>query len=378
MDCIGGGSDGRCGLIPVFSIFSGVGGLDLGAEIAGLRVATALDSDKEAIATHRKVFDAQIFCTRTEDVDARDIVRLSDVPADGSAVLIGGPPCTAFSHAGFWIEAKRSGQDEQSHRIDDYLSFVRALRPRAFVMENVPGLLFRNHILVLKKFESKCRSLGYSVVHKVLNAADYGVPQRRRRLFVVGLRSKHEFEFPVGTFLDVPRTSGWAIARLPKDTNPKERDEVLRGKYSDLLRSVPPGDNYLFYTARRGATKPLFDWRKKYWSFLLKLNPAEPAPTIPATRITNNGPFHWRNRHLRIAELKRLQGFPDNFPVHSGPAGRREVGNAVPPLLAAQVFCQLRRVLDNRNRGNTDRLRAALEAGASADLVSHALETKSN
>lgn len=359
-------------MIPVFSLYSGVGGLDLGAKIAGLKLVAALDADEHALAIHNRIFHARSFQVRTEDVDVRKIIRTSDIPRDGSALLIGGPPCTAFSHAGFWLETKRNGDDGQVDRIKDYLCFVRELRPRAFIMENVPGLLFKNHSRVLKRFEAACCRMGYSITHAILNAADFGVPQRRRRLFVVGTRGKRNFSFTPGPFAERSRSSGWAIDELSDSQNPPEADEALRGKYASLLPNVPPGKNYLVFT-ERACTTPLFRWRQKYWSFLLKLHPQEPSPTIPATRITNNGPFHWLNRHLRLAEVKRLQSFPDKFPVDDGNRGRNQLGNAVPPLLAAQVIWQVRHFLSGTRR-IPDRLSCALDPSASAESVSDALK----
>ncbi len=361
-------------MIPVFSLYSGIGGLDLGARTAGLKVAVALDADEHVLAIHKRVFRAPSFQVQTEEADVHEIIRASGVPRNGSALLIGGPPCTAFSHAGFWIESKRNGTDLQVDRIKDYLRFVRQLQPRAFVMENVPGLLFRNHCAVLQRFESACVRMGYSVTHAILNSADFGVPQRRRRLFVIGIRGRKTFTFTPGTFSERPRSSGWAIGDFTNKQNPSEEDELLRGKYSSLLPLVPPGKNYLVFTERH-RKHPLFGWRQKYWSFLLKLHPDEPSPTIPATRITNNGPFHWRNRHLRLAELKRLQSFPDSFPVDGGNRGRTQIGNAVPPLLAAQVIWQVRYFLGDTRRV-PDRLRSAIDIRASAEIVSGALSIR--
>lgn len=354
-------------------MYSGAGGLDLGAQLAGFRIASALDADPDALAIHKRVFGAQCFNSQTEDIDVRDLLRHSKVPKDGSAILIGGPPCTAFSHAGFWIEKKRTGKDEQTHRIADYLRFVADLKPRAFVMENVPGLLFRNHYPVLKRFEAQCSRLGYTVSRAILNAADFGVPQRRRRLFVIGVRGRSPFVFPTGSFAARPRSAGWAIDSLTDRQNPKEHDEALRGKYASLLPRVPPGRNYLVFTERE-SKRPLFGWRKKYWSFLLKLHPDQPAPTIPATRITNNGPFHWQNRHLRLTEIKRLQSFPDRYPVDLGTRGRAQLGNAVPPLLSAQIMLELRSFLE-RKRVQPSALASALDEHASAEAVSIAMSS---
>lgn len=326
------------------SLFAGLGGLDLGAKVAGLRVGLSLDNDKDALLKLSRALGHPVLATNIEDLDPDVAIEAAGVGATG-CMLIGGPPCTPFSHAGFWIKSKRDGEDPQWGRIADYGMYVAASKPRAFVLENVPGLLFKNHQPVLGAFLRRMKRLGYSTAFRVLDAADFGVPQHRRRLFVVGIRGRHAFEFPRGTTLTRPRTAAWAFKGLARNVNAPESDEMLRGKYADLLPAVPPGDNYLHFTSRRGHAHPLFGWRTRYWSFLYKLDPKRPSITIPATRITNNGPFHWRNRHLRIRELARIQGFPDNFPAGQGPLARRHIGNAVPPLLAAEVLWAVRMYL---------------------------------
>jgi DNA (cytosine-5)-methyltransferase 1 len=126
-----------------------------------------------------------------------------------------------------------------------------------------------------------------------------------------------------------------------------DEGHVAGGKHQDLLRLVPPGDNYLYFTAERGYPEPKFVWRSRYWSFLLKLSPDRPSWTIQAKRSNNMGPFHWRNRILRIEEIKRLQSFPDDWHL----AGKledqwRQIGNAVPPLLAEQLGLAILRSLE--------------------------------
>jgi len=181
-----------------------------------------------------------------------------------------------------------------------------------------------------------------------LNAADFGVPQLRPRLFIVGARKGEKLpELPIPTHHGqwerretqggpLPHvTSGQALAGLVTDPEP---EEVVRGRWGHLLPEVPPGGNYLFYTAERGHPDPVFEWRSRYWSFLLKLDPDRPAPTIQAQPGPNVGPFHWENRRLRVPELRRLFTFPDDYAF----VGRRasvqsQIGNCVPPLLAEKV-----------------------------------------
>ena len=107
---------------------------------------------------------------------------------------------------------------------------------------------------------------------------------------------------------------------------------------SVILKLVPPGDNYLYFTAERGYPNPIFKWRSRYWSFLLKLSPLKPSWTIQASFSNNMGPFHWKNRFLRISEIKRIQTFDDTYELCGDFRDQwRQVGNAVPPHLVKQI-----------------------------------------
>src|SRR5439155_5778500 len=120
-------------------------------------------------------------------------------------------------------------------------------------------------------------------------------------------------------------------------TEPEDGEE-MRGRWRELLPQVPPGDNYLFFTEERGHPRPVFKWRSRYWSFLLKLHPDRPSPTIQAQPGPNVGPFHWDNRRLRVSELKRLFTFPDDFEfVGSRASVQAQIGNSVPPALSFAV-----------------------------------------
>jgi DNA (cytosine-5)-methyltransferase 1 len=186
----------------------------------------------------------------------------------------------------------------------------------------------------------------------VLNAADFGVPQLRPRLFVVGVPKGNRLpELPepthgghwerrtTGSFDRPHVTTGEVLRGLVTVPEP---EEIVRGKWGHLLPGIPPGENYLHYTAERGHPDPLFEWRSRYWSFLLKLDPNRSSPTIQAQPGPNVGPFHWENRRLRVPELRRLFTFPDDFEL----IGRRmsvqaQIGNAVPPLLGQRVAEQV-------------------------------------
>src|SRR5206468_5843306 len=134
------------------------------------------------------------------------------------------------------------------------------------------------------------------------------------------------------------RTAGEAIGDLDTEERADDAGHFAGGKHHDLLEQIPPGDNYLFFTRERGHQKPRFRWRSRYWSFLLKLSPDLPSWTIQARRSNNMGPLHWRNRILRIEEIKRLQAFPDNWHLAGTVEQQwRQIGNAMPPLLARHL-----------------------------------------
>jgi DNA (cytosine-5)-methyltransferase 1 len=185
----------------------------------------------------------------------------------------------------------------------------------------------------------------------VVNTADYGIPQTRERFICVGVRKdfSDQFIFPEKTHYNPDDeklteedkkgkkrwvTCGDAIGDLDYDL-PEDEEMQAGSKHKDLLKLVPPGDNYLYFTAERGYPTPLFKWRSRYWSFLLKLSPERPSWTIQASFSNNQGPFHWKNRFLRINEIKRIQTFPDDYELCGDFRDQwRQVGNAVPVEMA--------------------------------------------
>jgi DNA (cytosine-5)-methyltransferase 1 len=218
------------------------------------------------------------------------------------------------------------------------------------VLENVYALTY-NNTASRPAFERLMREIdaaGYHCRAQVLNAADYGVAQSRPRLFIIGVPKdkplpKHPepthgglWERRVSGDPDRPHvTAGEALAGVITEREP---GETVNGKYGHLLPAIPPGDNYLYYTGKRGHPDPLFKWRGKYWSFLLKLSPGKPSPTIQAQPGPYIGPFHWENRRLRVGEVKRLFTYPDDFELVGSRASiQAQLGNSVPPRLAEQV-----------------------------------------
>lgn len=333
------------------SCFSGCGGMDLGASRAGFTIVAANDNWDLATLSYQSNFPGhECICS-----DIHDFASYcgEKVRADGAQVdvVFGGPPCPPYSKSRFYRMDKPRGVDDPEglSTLKGFLALVEQCKPRAFVFENVAGFAFKPHRRGLEMLTRTAKDLGYETSHSVLNAADFGVPQIRERFFMVGSR-KGVFGFPEPTHsktapddLFASRepwvTCGEVLSDL-FDVVP-EFDAAHRagGKDHELLRMVPPGDNYLFFTEEKGCPDPKFKWRSRYWSFLLKLDPERPAWTIQARRSNNMGPFHWDSRILHIKEICRLQTFPDDWVLHGSIEKQwRQIGNAVPPRLAQAIF----------------------------------------
>ncbi len=330
----------------IISLFTGAGGLDLGFEAAGFETAVALEIDARCVETLRANRSWPVIDRDILEVPTAKLLAAGKLKAGAADVLIGGPPCQPFSKSGFWAsgEAKRLS-DPRADTLGAYLRVLGEARPRAFLLENVEGLGFRGKDEGLKLIASELERINfehgtrYAASIAVLNAADFGVPQLRRRLFVIGARDGTRFEFPAASHVDP------AVAEA--DNRPRHRTawDALHdvtvdapalkptGKWAELLTSIPEGENYLWHT-ERGGGEPLFGWRRRYWSFLLKLAKARPAWTLQAQPGPATGPFHWTSRRLSMREMARLQTFPDDFQVTGSVAdAQRQLGNAVPSLL---------------------------------------------
>jgi DNA (cytosine-5)-methyltransferase 1 len=345
------------------SLFSGAGGLDLGVEQAGFDVVSSVEVDRDAADTLEKNFHhlaSEVIRRDIRKVSTREILRAGGIAyRDRPELLIGGCPCVAFSKSGFWLEWKRTGQDPAAELLSTFTRVLEEARPRAFILENVYALTYANHQSrpAFDRLLTDIANAGYRFTWGVLNAADYGVPQLRPRLFVVGARKREPMiRLPEPTHggrwerqttgrLDNPHvTAQQAFSGLNSESEPGEE---VGGKWGHLLPEVPPGDNYLYFTARRGHPDPIFDWRSRYWTFLLKLHPDKPSSTIQAQPGTIVGPFHWDNRRLRVPEIKRLFSFPDSFDlVGQRTSQQKQLGNSVPPRLAEHVAMALAESLD--------------------------------
>jgi DNA (cytosine-5)-methyltransferase 1 len=238
------------------------------------------------------------------------------------------------------------------------LNLAEHLLPRAILIENVAGFL-RGRNSAEDVISAKLRDINskhkthYRLHHWVLNAADYGVPQNRRRAIAVAFRDMPEdvvLASPPAPFAGRHLTAWDAIGALTPAVVPQ-----VEGGYAELLASIPEGDNYQYLTARGGGSDvELFGYRTRYWSFLLKLQRDRPAWTLPASPGPSTGPFHWDNRPLAIEERLALQGFPPTWQLAGGPRdGVRLAGNATPAPLAEAMGRFIRVVLDNDGESPT-------------------------
>ncbi|MDG5976731.1 cytosine-specific methyltransferase [Hydrogenophaga taeniospiralis CCUG 15921] len=331
----------------VLSLFTGVGGLDYGFEAAQFQTRVALEWDHQCCESLRASRDWPLIEGDLLATPTKEILKTGRLREGSVDMLIGGPPCQPFSKSGWWKSGDSLRLDDpRSSTLGGYLRVLEEARPRAFLLENVEGLAFGGKdeglklLLAAVKRINETKDTNYQPVVVTLNAADYGVPQTRSRVFVIGARDGRVFVPPQPTHHDLndpsrigePWVSSWdAIGGLRE---PKSEDLQLTGKWAALLPSIPEGLNYLWHTDRMGGA-PLFGWRRRYWNFLLKLAKNRPAWTIQAQPGPATGPFHWNNRRLSGEELARLQTFPTNLHITGSRIEvQRQVGNAVPSLLA--------------------------------------------
>ena len=353
------------------SLYTGAGGLDLGLEAAGFETRVAVEQDADCVATVKANRDWPVIEKDIHDVSSEDILEVAGKRPGDIDLLAGGPPCQPFSKSGYWADGDAGRLDDpRATTLEAYLRVLRDIRPQVFLLENVAGLAYKSKdegVRLLRETVSSInKEIGteYTFRMSLLNAADYGVPQERKRVFIIGERSGGSFDFPAPTHQRLdrgsahqpgsggdlqqleledlqPAVTAWdALGDLPEPENVD--DLAMTGKWADLLPPIPEGCNYQFHTPR-GDGLPLFGWRKRYWSFMLKLAKRFPSWTIQAQPGSAVGPFHWDDRWLSPRELCRLQTFPDNYTIKgSQRSAQKQLGNAVPSALAEVLGMEIR------------------------------------
>jgi DNA (cytosine-5)-methyltransferase 1 len=225
------------------------------------------------------------------------------------------------------------------------------------VIENVPHFLtgkntvVRNYLKRATYYINKSCRTNYRLNIITLNAANYGVPQIRERVFIIASRTGLDFKAPEIRFHSKPdfeleleqfRSCWDAIGHL-SNPNGKYQKSDIGGKWGHLLNSIPPGKNYLWHT-QRGEGRNVFKWRSRYWNFLLKLHPDLPSWTIPAQPGQFIGPFHWENRKLTIREAALIQTVPENYRFSGTDTSiRKQIGNGVPAALGELIGKEIKK-----------------------------------
>ena len=320
--------------------------MDLGVERAGFHHKGFFEFDKQIAQSLTKnrpawstLFDGDVHTAARE-------LRPENLGLERGQLdlIVGGPPCQPFSSASQWAATGRQGMlDARAQTIYSVLDLIQTLEPRVVMLENVSGFVSgtRAALPVIQQRLAAKRTGGarYEVHWQAVDAADFGVPQHRRRVIVIIAREDVSWEFkPVA----VDHRTAWdAIGDLWQREVPEPS-----GKWASLLPSIPEGSNYQWLTAAGGGEE-VFGYRTKYWHFLLKLAKDRPSWTLAASPGPSTGPFHWSNRPLSVREAARLQSFPDDW-MFSGSdrLQLKQVGNATPPLLAETLALQLREALD--------------------------------
>lgn len=332
------------------SLFSGAGGLDYGIEAAGIESRVVSDLDSNCCRTLKANRPWPVIQADIQKLSSKQLLDTAGLRAGEVDLLVGGPPCQPFSKSGYWAKGDSSRlKDPRAQTLVEYLRIVEGTLPRVILLENVEGFNYAEKSeglqFILDGLEqiNQRQSTSYKAHVQVLNAAAFGVPQLRHRLILVASREGRDFEFPTATHGDgAERAFRTAWDAIGDVVTSADEDLRVRGKWADMLCSIPEGHNYLWHTDRGGG-RPLFGWRRRFWNFLLKLAKDRPSWTIQAQPGPAVGPFHWKNRLLSHRELCRLQTFPDNVNVTGSRSEvQRQIGNAVPSLLAEVLGREIR------------------------------------
>lgn len=314
--------------------------MDVGLEAAGFDLVACVERDADCVRSVR------VNRPQWRHLDPGEVVAASKkytptqlgLRRGELTLLAGGPPCQPFSTASQWSTTGRRGMDDdRAGAVAGMLNFAESFLPEIILFENVVGF-FQGNRSATQYVQARLDDINqkngtkYRLDYKIVNAADYGVPQNRRRAIGISSRSGADIGAPVPNFSSSPLTCWDALYDLDEISKPDNR-----GNWSGLLPSIPEGANYQHLTSQ-GQGEEVFGYRTRYWSFLLKLAKDRPSWTLAASPGPSTGPFHWENRPLSVREMMRIQSFPDDWKIIGTERVKiRQIGNATPPLLA-EVF----------------------------------------
>ncbi|MDH6059401.1 DNA cytosine methyltransferase [Chrysosporum bergii ANA360D] len=326
----------RQGISPVktLSLFSGGGGLDIAFHDSGFQILQMVELKDKYIETLEKNSKSGKWLEGSQPI-CMDIIHYSPDPDLKVDFIIGGPPCQTFSAAGRRAAGVMGTADTRGRLFEEYVRILNILQPQGFLFENVYGITGANKGAAWQAIQSAFQAVGYNIYFRILDAADYGVPQHRERLFIVGLKQgRYLFPYPTHGLDSLDHQPYYSAAEAVEGAAISDLELGLGGRFGYLLDDIPPGLNYSFYTKKMGYPQPIFSWRAKFSDFLYKADPDTPVRTIKAQGGQYTGPFSWKNRRFSVSELKRLQTIPDEYEI----VGNRQVaieqiGNSVPPQL---------------------------------------------
>lgn len=352
-------------------LFSGAGGFSCGLELAGWKCLLGVDFDRVAIKTfaanhpHARTYSGNI-----QNLNAEQLQELLGSNYQNVHLVVGGPPCQGFSTVGVG-----DPNDERNHLFMHFLRIVELTRPYFILMENVTGLLAKKNEHTLQKIIQKFQSLGYELSMQVLAAEKYGVPERRRRTIIIGSRisSADNISFPAPTHDTTingryipPQTVGEALSKIIiKDKKIENHDLELARLTNKLdlmrLKHIPEGrsirypqdeKNYLPRKIHLGINWEKLPENRLRQARYQRLSSNAPAPTIMTNRQAYYHPTECR--YLTQREAARLQSFPDSFHF-MGPLTSqwKQIGNAVPPLLAKALGKHIIKMLKDANFDHT-------------------------
>lgn len=366
-------------MIPTIDLFAGAGGIGIGVGLAGGKLLLSMEIDELCCATlsqNPEAHHGQILKGDVDDITGQELRERAGLSINDPLVIVGGPPCQPFSKASYWTDpgddsryrqARMKGieiakplpitnakKDERRNLVDSFLNRVIEADADGFLFENVTSILHPRSKKIVDNFLSKAENHGYKCTLIKANAAEFGIPQIRQRVFILAAKKKYP-SVPSPTHYDPTKTDGNNNGLLPYVSSKSaiskfsdgiffEPEETLTGKWENEIKVIPPGMNYKALTAWAGHPDPVFVAETRFWNFLLKLSPEKPSWTIAATPGPWTGPFHWNNRRLRTVEMAALQTFPDNYSFVGSRRERvRQIGNAAPPQL---VKCMLKGVYE--------------------------------
>lgn len=335
------------------SLFSGAGGLDIGAINAGAEIVACVENDHDAAETLRlNNIGGHRSAVIEDDIRNVDFTKWRDA---SDKILIGGPPCQPFSKNGYWVKNDNRLIDEDPRNmLGQFLRAVSELQPSGFLFENVDSILHPTNRPTFESFVAKAKSLGYACTIFRANSADFGVPQKRKRIFVFGVRgARYSIPEPHQTHGDPSKPdlmNGFApyvgvgsfIKKFSNEKYSEPQEDASAGTYYHELVHVPAGKNYIALSKLDNYNGRTFRSGGRFWNFLHKLHPDEPSITIAAQPGPWVGPFHWDNRRLRVPEIAAIQTFPSGYKFFGNRRSiQKQIGNAVPCLLGERMVNHL-------------------------------------